>query len=436
MKQRSNVLTNGVVFRQAREKRLLTIEEVPNAIDENGIDPISKNSVWKVEAGGPVSFKTAKILCEFYELEPRVVRLENGKLLLEPEEIPNELSDVVRHVKKMVMKDVSIDTDGSELIKRLEALKDLLGEEVVRLSNFRAGSIHFDMEVSDEAVDRIESLFATNEQGEYEVPDLLDEDVYMNLKNLLSVPHSAKGLLAQATEMVETGTDYETFKEAFFGADGLVREAFPTDAELERYHETAESRIIEEMVHSLREEKVATSELAKEVAPQSYEERCRLTLLLAEEAFAKTGSWVVFFRQILGVDGVVRQLFGTRDELARFVAGPEFTTLHEMLAAIRSQDQTKSDAAEPERMITIRIPRSLHDVLQQESKDWGLSINKLCISKLLQAIDSRFIPEPQESRRRTNSYASGNENECDECTKSEDIGRDRTISLRILGATE
>ncbi|QDV43059.1 hypothetical protein Enr13x_29110 [Stieleria neptunia] len=142
-----------------------------------------------------------------------------------------------------------------------------------------------------------------------------------------------------------------------------------------------------------------TLELTKPDLAEDYEGRCRQALLLAEEAFAATGSWVVFFREILGIGGVVKQLFSDQDEFKRFVAGPEFATLHEMLAAIRSQDQSKSDAAEPERMITIRIPRSLHESLQEESKACGLSINKLSISKLLLPANPRFVPEQQGRRR-------------------------------------
>ena len=142
-----------------------------------------------------------------------------------------------------------------------------------------------------------------------------------------------------------------------------------------------------------------TLELPKPDLEEDYDGRCRQALLLAEEAFAATGSWVVFFREILGVDGVVKQLFSDAEEFKRFVAGPEFATLHEMLAAIRSQDHSKSDAAEPERMITIRIPRSLQESLQEESKACGLSINKLSISKLLLPANPRFVPEQQGRRR-------------------------------------
>ncbi|KAA5543694.1 hypothetical protein FYK55_10885 [Roseiconus nitratireducens] len=142
-----------------------------------------------------------------------------------------------------------------------------------------------------------------------------------------------------------------------------------------------------------------TLELSRPDPSGDYADRCKQALLLAEEAFAKTGSWVIFFREILGVEGVVRQLFPDDQERAEFIDGPEHATLREMLAAIRSQDQSKSDSAEPERMITIRIPRSLHDLLREESEGCELSINKLCITKLLQPVDPRFIPEQQGRRR-------------------------------------
>ncbi|TWT79843.1 hypothetical protein CA13_12500 [Planctomycetes bacterium CA13] len=140
------------------------------------------------------------------------------------------------------------------------------------------------------------------------------------------------------------------------------------------------------------------------IAPPSANEipkdqRGREVLRLAEEAFAKTGSWVVFYREMLGVDGVVRKLYPESDDLRAFETSQEFLELQEMVAAMRGQDPSKGDAAEPERMITIRLPMSLHDVLKKESEEMNLSINKLCISKLIQPIAGRFVPLQQGRRR-------------------------------------
>lgn len=129
------------------------------------------------------------------------------------------------------------------------------------------------------------------------------------------------------------------------------------------------------------------------------EKRGGEVLRLAQEAFAQTGDWVLFYRTLLGADGVVRQLFPAAEERGVFEGSREFAELQEMLAAMRSEDATRADATEPERMITIRLPKSLHDVLKLESEECNLSINKLCISKLLQPIESRFTPIQQGRRR-------------------------------------
>ena len=111
------------------------------------------------------------------------------------------------------------------------------------------------------------------------------------------------------------------------------------------------------------------------------------------EAFAKTGSWVVYFREILGRDGVCRKLFPSEPERRYFETTEVFAEMQEIIAAMRSQGIEKSDAAEPEKMITIRLPLSVHESLVRESGENNLSVNKLCISKLLQSIDRRFLPD-------------------------------------------
>ncbi|OYP34422.1 toxin-antitoxin system HicB family antitoxin [Rhodopirellula sp. MGV] len=148
-----------------------------------------------------------------------------------------------------------------------------------------------------------------------------------------------------------------------------------------------------------KEADLPTIELPATEYSGSYEDRCKQTLFLAEEAFAKTGSWVLFYRVVMGTKGVVQKMFSDPEEYKQFIVSEHYATLQEMLAAIRSQDQSKADSAEPERMITIRIPRSLHESLQVEAKNAGLSINKLSISKLLLPVNPRFIPEQQGRRR-------------------------------------
>ena len=67
-------------------------------------------------------------------------------------------------------------------------------------------------------------------------------------------------------------------------------------------------------------------------------ERGREVIRLAQEAFAQTGNWVVFYRELLGVGGLVRRLFPDLEELRLFEQSAEFAELQEMVAAMRSQD--------------------------------------------------------------------------------------------------
>lgn len=122
------------------------------------------------------------------------------------------------------------------------------------------------------------------------------------------------------------------------------------------------------------------------------QQRADEVLRLAQEAFAQTGKWVLFYREMMGVDGVVRQLFPEADDLRAFETTPQFSQLLEIMTAVRALDSGKVDELEPQKMITVRLPKSQHEAMKVEAKEHGTSINKLCISKLLLPIRAEFVP--------------------------------------------
>ncbi len=95
--------------------------------------------------------------------------------------------------------------------------------------------------------------------------------------------------------------------------------------------------------------------------------------------------WVTFFRAIFGVDGIMRRLFQSRAALSRFQHAPEHAELMRMLSDLRAiEDESAADSnAEPTRVITVRLPKSLHESLRTEAHDEETSMNQLCITKLL-----------------------------------------------------
>jgi len=124
-----------------------------------------------------------------------------------------------------------------------------------------------------------------------------------------------------------------------------------------------------------------------------FGERGREACRAATEINQKEPDWVTFFREVLGVGGIVQQLYPTPEALAEFVKTPEYADIQRMLTRLRAKCKAGSiDNPEPTRVITVRMPKSLHESLRSEAHMWHTSMNQLCISKLIQLIDSELVP--------------------------------------------
>lgn len=129
-----------------------------------------------------------------------------------------------------------------------------------------------------------------------------------------------------------------------------------------------------------------------ELVQQQEERREAKVHRVATDLYRQNPDWVTFFREVLGVDGIVRQVFVTPDQLARFEQTDEFAEIQQMVAKLRERASEPSDSREPTRVITVRLPKSLHESLRNEAHERKTSMNKLCISKLLQMVDEGLIP--------------------------------------------
>jgi predicted HicB family RNase H-like nuclease len=132
-------------------------------------------------------------------------------------------------------------------------------------------------------------------------------------------------------------------------------------------------------------------ELAVET-PVTHENREHTAQRIASEMFQQQPDWIAFFREVLGVDGLLRRLFPQPEELAAFEKTAEYTEIQLMLAKLRERSGAAADGKEPTRVITVRLPKSLHESLRAEAHDRKTSMNQLCISKLLQVIEAELMP--------------------------------------------
>ncbi len=122
------------------------------------------------------------------------------------------------------------------------------------------------------------------------------------------------------------------------------------------------------------------------------ESRGREVFRIAGELYRQNPDWVTFFREVLGVEGIVRRIFPSTDEFLSFEQTDEYLEIQQMVAKLRESNRAHAQGSEPTRVITVRLPKSLHESLRTEAHERRTSMNKLCISKLLQVIDGNLIP--------------------------------------------
>ena len=124
----------------------------------------------------------------------------------------------------------------------------------------------------------------------------------------------------------------------------------------------------------------------------TIEEKKREAVQMALDIARQVSDWETFFRSMMGSGGVIEQLFPLREERSAFKRMPEYYEIQRIMARLREQLNKRSKPdREVTRVITVRLPESLHSALMLEANDMNTSMNKLCISKLLQVIDDELV---------------------------------------------
>ncbi|XZE19567.1 hypothetical protein SH449x_004890 [Pirellulaceae bacterium SH449] len=179
-----------------------------------------------------------------------------------------------------------------------------------------------------------------------------------------------------------------TTAQATAAPDSTQNASKPVDEAGEKL--AAEMKIFNDLSASLK---------CKLITSGTLEERGASVVSLAAELFGVAPTWTAFYREVLGAEGFLRTAIAEASEISEFECCDHHSKLLEMLTALRSRDLPENDPHEAQRMITVRIPKSLHDTICDEANRLEVSVNKLCISRLLQKVDRSMIPTSTQKRR-------------------------------------
>lgn len=177
------------------------------------------------------------------------------------------------------------------------------------------------------------------------------------------------------------------------GVVGMVRSAVQVDvANASTVGESSDAAL--QLAEDLRKFQKLAAEIRANLAPAAdFSARCDQAFSLANDLFGHAPTWVCFFREVLADGGLARKLFSTIEEYEQFMSTSHYDQIQQMLTGLRSRDLPENDPNDPQRMITVRLPKSLHKALCDEARRLNISVNKLCISRLLQILDPKMIPE-------------------------------------------
>lgn len=131
----------------------------------------------------------------------------------------------------------------------------------------------------------------------------------------------------------------------------------------------------------------------------TFELRCQQAFDVANDLFGNAPTWICFYRSLLGGSGMIHNIFTDHDEFGRFLRTDQYHQIQQMLTALRSRDLPENDPNDPQRMITVRLPKSLHEAMCDEAGRLNISVNRLCISRMLQLLDPAMIPETKSKPR-------------------------------------
>lgn len=120
---------------------------------------------------------------------------------------------------------------------------------------------------------------------------------------------------------------------------------------------------------------------------ESFDTRSQKVLQVAKQLYQSNPDWVTFFREVLGVEGAARSVFPDQNEYVSFEKTTQYIEIQQMVTNLRNRKIPGGSHNEATRVITVRLPESLHEALKAEAADHKTSMNKLCISKLLQVLN-------------------------------------------------
>ncbi len=113
--------------------------------------------------------------------------------------------------------------------------------------------------------------------------------------------------------------------------------------------------------------------------------KARQVLEFAEQRASEAADWLELSNALFGVGGKATLAFSSESERTAFCRTEEYKRLLALMDRLPAPPvkEIMKLAASANGAISVRLPRSVHAALLAEAKAEGVSLNQLCVSKLV-----------------------------------------------------
>jgi hypothetical protein len=124
--------------------------------------------------------------------------------------------------------------------------------------------------------------------------------------------------------------------------------------------------------------------------------RARQVLAYAEQRAPEAADWLDLHAALFGVGGKATELFTTESERTAFSRTAEYKRILALLDSLPRPDKKaiRELVSSANGAISVRLPRSVHAALLAEAKAEGVSLNQLCVSKLVAQLRAVLPGQP------------------------------------------
>lgn len=113
--------------------------------------------------------------------------------------------------------------------------------------------------------------------------------------------------------------------------------------------------------------------------------KARQVLEFAESKAKEVSDWLELHFALYGVEGKASQLFPTEAERSAFLRTAEWKRINALMNTLPhpKKKEMRELVSSAHGAISVRLPRSVHAALLAEAKAEGVSLNQLCVAKLV-----------------------------------------------------